>query len=50
MADGERLALLYIAGKPWKKIKADDLQQAINALITCGYSWSTIKKAYDKLV
>lgn len=40
---------MTIAGKPWKKIKTDDLQQAINALITCGYSWSTIKKAYDML-
>lgn len=40
---------MAIAGKPWKKIKTDDLQQAINALIPCGYSWSTIKKAYDML-
>lgn len=40
---------MAIAGKPWKKIKTDDLQQAINALILCGYSWSTIKKAYDML-
>lgn len=40
---------MNIAGKPWKKIKTDDLQQAINALIPCGYSWSTIKKAYDML-
>lgn len=38
-----------IANRPWKKIKTDDLQQAINALIPCGYSWSTIKKAYDML-
>lgn len=28
---------MSIAGKPWKKIKTDDLQQAINALIPCGY-------------
>lgn len=40
---------MAITGKPWKKIKTDDLQQAINALILCGYSWSTIKKAYDML-
>lgn len=40
---------MAIAGKPWKKIRTDDLQQAINALILCGYSWSTIKKAYDML-
>lgn len=40
---------MAIADRPWKKIKTDELQQAINALITCGYSWSTIKKAYDML-
>lgn len=40
---------MAISGKPWKKIKTDDLQQAINDLIPCGYSWSTIKKAYDML-
>lgn len=40
---------MAIAGKPWKKIKTEELQQAVNALIPCGYSWSTIKKAYDML-
>ena len=40
---------MTIADRPWKKIKTDDLQQAVNALIPCGYSWSTIKKAYDML-
>lgn len=38
-----------IAGRAWKKIKTDDLQQAVNALVEKNYSWSTIKKAYDML-
>ena len=38
---------MTIADRPWKKIKTEELQQAVNALIPCGYSWSTIKKAYD---
>ena len=40
---------MAIADRPWKKIKTEELQQAVNALIPCGYSWSTIKKAYDML-
>lgn len=40
---------MTIADRPWKKIKTEELQQAVNALIPCGYSWSTIKKAYDML-
>ena len=38
-----------IAGRVWKKIETDDLQQAVNALVEKNYSWSTIKKAYDML-
>ena len=38
-----------IAGRVWKKIETDDLQQAVNALVEKNYSWSTIKNAYDML-
>ena len=40
---------MNIAGRVWKKIETDDLQQAVNALVEKNYSWSTIKKAYDML-